>query len=463
MSNTLKHKISLTQNLKKNLIINNIFSSGTLGNINKENIGKKILYDLSSNYLNNYAIKSHPNKTCVNHSHKKIIIKEITNPNHNKKIFNNLNKAKFKKYPLKLNYKPSKSFKDLLEEEKLLNLNLRPNHTRKNTNTKIELFSTNSTLSFLNINIKDSNKDLLKPVKIKAVEEKKTNNKSNINKKFSATFIEHKIKQYIKFNSSIKNKKIGNNDISPNKSTKINIIKKNKTIDSFLSYKKNINKKRNLTYVIHENNNTNSTKDFYSIKEVNKKYTNSTTLLLDNISFSLNKNKIKNKINSKSKLIKKKEKNSKNNKTCSIKLTNNKKLNLCSLPNLLCNNYILNYNDKNKENAKKYKNRNSYQNLLEHKKKNKNFYKIKIINNKKIKKLFKNYKTFNRENKNIKTIKNSKSEEKISVNNNTNKKNDIKLKLDKIENNVKSLLNGFYSIYLNTKQNDKKIQNKKYI
>ena len=124
---------------------------------------------------------------------------------------------------------------------------------------------------------------------------------------------------------------------------------------------------------------------------------------------------------------------------------------MCSLPNLLCNNYIFNYNDKIKDNTNKYKNRNSYQSLLEHKKGKKNCNKIKIIDNKKIKKLFKNFKTFNRDKKNNKTIKNSKSEEKICLN--KNKTDNIKIKLDTIENNVKSLLNGFYSIYLNSQQN----------
>ena len=116
---------------------------------------------------------------------------------------------------------------------------------------------------------------------------------------------------------------------------------------------------------------------------------------------------------------------------------------------MLCNNYIINYNDKNNISTKKYKNRNSYQNLLEHKKRKKNFNKIKIIDNKKIKMIFKNFKTINRNNKDNKAIKNCKSEEKIILN-----KNDIEDKLKKIETNVKYLLNGFYSIYLNSKQNN---------
>ena len=430
-----------------------MLSLETLSNINKEKIGNKIFNDLSFNYLKNYTITSHPNNTCyVNHSHKKIVKNGNSNLNHNKKIFHNLSKVKFKKYPLKLNYKQSKSFKNLLDEEKLLNLNLRPNHARKNTNTKIELFSTNSTLSFLNV--KENNKEKGKSVKIKNM-----NAKSKIKKKFAATFIENKIRQYIKNNSSNKNHKVDKENISSYTKYKKNIIKKNKNHELYLSYNKKINKKRNSSYLIKEDKNkyTNSIKEFCNIS-INKNYTNSTNLLIDNISLSLNKSKIKNKnknrIHNKNKLIKN-DLVDKYNTTCSIntKNKNNRKLNLCSLPNLLCNNYIfkLNLNDKN-ENTKKYKNRNSFQNLLEHKKQNKNLNKIKIINNKKLKKLFKNFKTINRTCKDIKLIKNSKSEEKINSNKITE---DIKNKLNKIEYGVKSLLDGFYSIYLKSKQNDK--------
>ena len=443
MSNLiLKQKIESRQHSKKYSIKNkNIFSLDTIGSINKERTAKKILNDLSLNYLKNYTLSSYPNNTCVNHSHKKIIINQISKP-YNKKIFQNLSKAKFKKYPLKLNYKQSKSLKDLLEEEKLLNLNLRPNHTRKNTNTKIELFSTNSTLSFLNV--KDSNKDILKPTKMKTV---KDNSKiKEKDKKFSASFIENKIRQYIKNNSNNKNQKFWIEEISPNKSYKVNITKtnKNKSIECFSSYKKYINKKRNVSYGINENSNTNSIKEFYNIN-IKKTNTKSSNFLLDNISFSLNKNK--NRIKSKNKLIKKNP-NSKFNKTCSI--NNNKKLNLCSLPNLLCNNYIFNLNDKNKDSVKNYKNRNSYQNLLEHKRKNKNCNKIKIIDNKKIRKLFKNFKKINKDDKNNKRAKYSKSEEKINMNKIINN-NNIEDKLKKIENGVKSILSKFYSVYLNTK------------
>ena len=449
MSNLIRYKKESRQNLSKAFTINNMLSLETLSNINKEKIGNKIFNDLSFNYLKNYTITSHPNNTCyVNHSHKKIVNNGITKSNHNKKILHNLSKAKFKKYPLKLNYKQSKSFKNLLDEEKLLNLNLRPNHARKNTNTKIELFSTNSTLSFLNV--KENTKDIGKSVKIK-----NTNQKSKIKKKFAATFIENKIRQYIKNNSSNKNKKVDKENISSYTKYKKNIIKNNKSHELYLSYHKYINKKRNSSYINKDGKNkyTNSIKEFSNIS-INKNCTNSTNLLIDNISSSLNKSK--NKIHSKNKLIKK-DLVDKYNTTCTIntKNKNNRKLNLCSLPNLLCNNYIfkLNLNDKS-DNIKKYKNRNSFQNLLEQKKQNKNFNKIKIINNKKLKKLFKNFKTINRTFKDIKLMKNNHSEEKINANKNTEAGN-IKIKLSKIEYGVKSLLDGFYSIYLKSKQNEK--------
>ena len=448
MLNLIGHKKESRQKHTKTLAIKSMFSLDTLSSISKEKIGKKILNDLSFNYLKNYTITSYPSHTCVNHSHKKIIISEISKPNYNKKIFHNLNKSKLKKYPLKLNYKPSKSLKDLLDEEKLLNSNLRPNHSRKNTNTKIELFSTNSTLSFLNI--KDSYKDIGKSVKIK---NKNINDKSKIKKKFTATFIENKIKQYIKTNSSIKNKRADKDkeNISSNKKNKTNILKKNKSHDFCLSCNKYINKNKNYSFYIKENKNANSKKEFYHNSNNNKKYiTKSTNLLLENLSFSLNKSKNKNKCNNKNKIIKK-DSISKNT-TCSIN-NNNKK----SLPNLLSNNIIFNFNDKNKTKIEKYKIRNSYQNLLEHKKKNKNFNKIRIIDNKKIKKLFKNFKTINKVVKDVKSNKISKSEEKIIINKNIEIKEDINNKLNKIENDVKSLLNGFYSIYLKSQNNNKNI------
>ena len=63
---------------------------------------------------------------------------------------------------------------------------MRSSDKRKNTNTKIDLFSTNSTLSFLNI--KDNNKEIAKPVKIKCFD---YNNK--MRKIFSSNLIEKKI------------------------------------------------------------------------------------------------------------------------------------------------------------------------------------------------------------------------------------------------------------------------------
>ena len=434
MSNLLiKQKKDSAQNnskiiTKKN---KNIFSINALGSLNKGNIEKKNLKELSLNYFKNYTISSYPTNTCVNNNRKKIKMCEISKSYHKKKIFQNLNKAKFKKF------KQSNSLKDLIKDENILNLNLRPNHTRKNTNTKIELFSTNSTLSFLNI--KDSDKEKVKPVQIKYINEKNKNKEKD--EKFSATFIENKIRQYIKNNINIKNKKFDNNDISLKKSSKINIVKQNKSVDFFTTYKKHVNKNRNISFGIGENNNISINKFNIMVK---KRNTNSTNLLLDNISLSLNKNKKRTK--SKNKIINNVS-YSKNNKTCSF--NTNKKSNLSSLPNLLCNNFFFNFNDKNKENDKKYKNRNSYQNLLEHKRKNKNFDKIRIIDNKKIRKLFKNFKTINRSSKS-KLIKNSKSEEKICL----DKNKDIRDKLTIIEKRVKKILDGFYNLYLHTKHNE---------
>ena len=76
---------------------------------------------------------------------------------------------------------------------------------------------------------------------------KNINDKSKIKKKFTATFIENKIKQYIKTNSSIKNKRADKDkeNISSNKKNKTNILKKNKSHDFCLSCNKYINKNKN--------------------------------------------------------------------------------------------------------------------------------------------------------------------------------------------------------------------------
>ena len=449
MSKLIKKKIEFRLNNSKVSKIKNIFSLEPIESIIKKKTKKKIINDLSLNYLKNYTLSTYPIKTCVNHNHKKIQINEkIRANNSNKNILNNLsiNKRKYNKYPLKLNYKPSKSLKDLLEEEHLLNSNLRAIHTRNNT--KIELFSTNTTLSFLNI--KDSIKDVSNHNNIKTKNDNRNNKNNKNNKKFSATFIEKKIRQYIRSHS--KNKiKYTKNELSHVKNNKNNKIKKKKSHDFCLSYVKNINKNKNSSNTIKENENTNSLKELYNTK-IKRKNTHSTNLLLDNKSFSLNNNQINksniSKYNSKSKnkIIKK----GTNLNYQSYSINNKKKYNLSSLPNLLCN---INFNDKKKD-AIKYKNRNSYQNLLEHKKNNKNFHKIKIIDNKKLRNLFKNFKNIH---KGEKMIKISKSEEKIYTNqkieNNMNN-NYIENKLKTIENGVKSLLNGFYSIYLNSKVNN---------
>jgi hypothetical protein len=286
--------------------IKNLFSSNPLGSINKENIEKKIPNDLSLNFLKNYSTTSLMNKTCINHSHKKIIIKEKLRINNNRKLALNMNHHhnKLIKFPPKLNYKQSISLKNLGEEENKDNAPLRLSDKRKrkntNTNTKIELFSTNSTLSFLNI--KDNNKENSKPIKIKCLNF--NNNKVSTKKKFSATLIERKLIQKSKSNSKIKVKHIKNN-LSLDKNIKINLQKNhknnflkenifnnsNKSIEFGLTYMKPINKRRNLSIGINEssNSNTNSIKELYT-KKILQNNLNLSNMLFDNTSFSLNKN-----------------------------------------------------------------------------------------------------------------------------------------------------------------------------
>ena len=468
MSNNLKTKIESRQQSNKKLKNNKIFSSNTLGSINKETTEKKIFKDLSLNFLKNYSTTTLTNKTCANHNHKKIIIKEKSRLNNNRKIALNINNHnKYIKFPLKLNYKQSISLKNLGEEDNILNAPLRSSDKRKNTNTKIELFSTNSTLSFLNI--KDNNKDTSKPVKIKNFNCNKTK------KNFSSTFIERKIRQKTKSNNKIKIKHIKNN-LSLDKKSKTNLqkIKKqgtkdnnlfntsNKSIEFCLSYMKPINKRRNLSIGINENSNsnTNSIKDLYK-KKIKHSNLDSSNLLYDNVSFSLNKNR--NNVYpygqrrgcSFSKKIKL-------NTYCKNTINNNskKKFNLSSLPNLLCNNYmnmhnntmstndLFNFSNKNKKILKYNKNKSSYQNFFEQKNNSKNY--IKLNN--------KNYNSF-KSNLNINKMNINESdikkidEIKYNYDKHNNNKYNINEKLENIHFGIKSLLDGLYNIYLNANMN----------
>ena len=281
MSNQQKSKIELNHLMSnKKSKIKNLFPSNPLGSINKENIEKKIPNDLSLNFLKNYSTTSLITKTCINHSHKKIVIKEKLRVNNNRKIALNMNQHhnKLIKFPSKINYKQSISLKNLGEEENKNNAPLRLSDKRKNTNTKIELFSTNSTLSFLNI--KDNNKENSKPVKIKCF------NYNNNN-------IERKLIHKSKSNSKIKIKHIKNN-LSLDKKIKINLQKNhknnflkenifnnsNKSIEFGLTYMKPINKRRNLSIGINEssNSNTNSIKELYTkkLKQNNLRNSNKT-------------------------------------------------------------------------------------------------------------------------------------------------------------------------------------------
>ena len=451
MSIQAKTKIEFRQQSNKLIKNKHILSSNTLENINKEHTEKKLYKDLSLNFLKNYSTTSLTNKTCVNHSHKKIIVIDKSKLNKNKKFsFNLVNQNKLIKFPLKLNYNNSKqsiSLKNLAEEDNLFNPPLRSSDKRKNTNTKIELFSTNSTLSFLNI--KDNNKEISKPIKIKCM-----NNNIAKKKSFSKTFIQKRLKtksslkiklKHIQSNLSLdkninqKNKKIGLKDN--------NFTNSNKSLEFCLSYMKPINKRRNLSFGLNDNSNnsnTNSIKDLYN-KKIKQNNLDNSNLLFDNMSFSLNKNKtnefgfikgygnssnLNNKINF--------------NSSYKINTINNlqKKISLSSLPNLLCNNYmnmnnhtmpkndLFNTFDKSKK-FLKFKNKNKNKNQVEQK--NNNIYiKINNTNNNKGKGSSNNY-------------------NRIKVGNNSNHNIDEKLKI--IHFGIKSLLDGLYNIYINASNN----------
>ena len=452
MSIQLRTKIESRQQSNKKIKNKNIISSNTLESINKENTEKKLYKDLSLNFLKNYSTTSLTNKTCVNHSHKKIIVIDKSKLNKNKKFsFNLINQNKLIKFPLKLNYnnnKQSISLKNLAEEDNLLNPPLRSSDKRKNTNTKIELFSTNSTLSFLNI--KDNNKDMSGPIKIKC--------HNNITKKksFSSTFIQKKLKaksspkiklKHIKNNLSLDKK----NANQKNKKIQNNFNNSNKSIEFCLSYMKPINKRRNLSIGLNDNSNsnTNSTKDLYN-KKIKQSNLDNSKLLFDNMSFSLNKNKnnefgyikgygngyyLNNKINFNTMY-----------KVNTINNLSQKKINLSSLPNLLCNNYMNMHNhtmskidlhntiNKNKK-ILKYNN-NIKKNIVDQKN-NKNYIKINNINT----------------NKNKESNNNQHRPKERSNSNQFN----IEEKLNNIHFGIKSLLDGLYKIYINASNNGNNI------
>ena len=469
MSNQQKSKIELGNFMSnKKLKLKNIFSSNTLGSINKDNIEKKIFNELSHNFLKNYSTNSLTNKTCINHSHKKILIKEKLRVNNNRKINLNMNHHhnKLIRFPLKLNYKQSISLKNLGEEENINNAPLRLSDKRKNTNTKIELFSTNSTLSFLNI--KDNNKENSKPVKIKCFNYK--NNNISTKKKLSSTLIEKKVIQKSKSNNKIKIKHIKNN-LSLDKNYKINLQKNhknnflkdnifnnsNKSIEFGLTYMKPFNKRRNLSIGINDNSNsnTNSIKELYT-KKLKKNNLNSSNMIVDSMSYSLNKNQSHDNGNwyRRGFTFSKKINLNTYYKQNSINNNSKKKFNLSSLPNLLFNNYLnrnnytLSTNDlfNSKEKAQNitkynYKKKRSFQNLFETKKMNKNI-KLKKLNR-----------------KGYKTNLFLKKEEDTKTSNIENNDNIINNQLKHIHFGIKSLLDGLYSIYLNANKAKKINQN----
>ena len=319
---------------------------------------------------------------------------------------------------------------------------LRSSEKRKNSKTKIELFGANSTSSFLNI--KENNKELSKPIKIKC---------NNIikNKEISSSFIDKKLK--VKSASKIKIKHIKNN-LSLNKKNKIfskqnkkfkeNLFNNsNKSIEFCLSNMKPINKRRNLSIGLNENNNsnTNSIKELYN-KKTGHYNLDSSNLLYDNISFSLKKNQIKEfgylqgivpGYNTSNKI--------KFNTTYKLNTINNyskkSSINLSSLPNLLCNNYmnmqsqtviknnIININEQNKKILKDNKNKNK--NISEKKNLINNYIKFNYVNNHQNKD---NYNNYNR-------IKGGNNETNYNINE----------KLKNIHFGIKSLLDNLYKIY----------------
>ena len=474
MSNLLKSKIKIESRQQSNKKIRKqiIFSSNTLGTINKENTEKKILKDLSLKFLNHYSTTSLTNKTCANHNHKKIIIKEKPHINNSKKVINLNNHKKYLKFPLKINYKQSVSLKNLPEDENSSNVFMGSSYKRKNTNTKIELFSTNSTLSFLNQKDNNNNKETSKPIKIKCFNYNTNNNtKNNYKKNFYNSFIENKMKQKEKTNPTIKIKHIKNNKSMKNhKKLTLNQNKKmgfkehlfsvgNKSIEFCLSYMKPINKRRNLSLGLtdNSNSNTNSIKDLY-FRKMKKNNLDNSYFLFDNKSFSLNKN-----LNGDGESIHKgytftnKAKLNTYYQTNSINNISKKKFNMSSLPNLLCNNYmnmkINNYTMSTNE-GKTNNNQNSHKNIFEQmklKRQNKKFKNINFnfgYNNSKIKKI-KNYTKIE--------VKNSQKEK--NLNNNKKEKSVMNEKLESIHFGIKSLLDGLYNIYLNANSNTKNINN----
>ena len=334
---------------------------------------------------------------------------------------------------------------------------MRSSDKRKNTNTKIDLFSTNSTLSFLNI--KDNNKEIAKPVKIKCFD---YNNK--MKKIFSSNLIERKIRQKTRSDYKQKIKHIKNNFNLDKNSKKIskknqkysvkdnnNFNNSNKSIEFCISYMKPINKRRNLSLGIFENSNsnTNSIQDLYK-KKVKNNNLNSSNLLFDNLSFSQNKNNEfgYNKGRGSS-FSKKLNLNTYWKKTINKNNNSKTKFSLSSLPNLLCNNYLNKHNNtmskndifnNNKKNTiYNYNNKSSYKNLFEEKKCNKNH--IKLTN-----KIFNSYKN----NSIVNKINNNIKKEEITCENNKNSMNN---KLKNIHFGIKSLLDGLYTIYLNANNN----------
>ena len=303
----------------------------------KESSKKKIPKDLSSfcqsSFLNNYSTISLNTKCSTNNKKK---LKESKSKNKNNKnsfLFN----GKIKKYPMRLCYKATssvKNFRDYSNFPKLPKIhdnNISSNEISKNLTTKTDLFSTNSTLSIINVKDIDLKPHIMKINYLEKKLNKKQNklkmlneNKTNLEYKINNKYIKKKINKIIsKKNISrlICNKKLLNNS-------------ETKSIEKLPSTIKRHKKEFTLSF-INPNN-------FKNYKINNNKFTKK--VIPDNFFIS----------------IKKAEKSE--NKNIGVNNFNIKKLNLTTYNKPI--NYFSVNNGRSSLNKKKYK-LSSFQNLFD--------------------------------------------------------------------------------------------------
>ena len=433
----------------------------------KESSIKKIPNDLSSFYqssfLNNCSTTSLLTKSSTNNK-KKLKEKKSTNKNTKKNFLLN---EKVKKCPMRLYYKATssvKNFRDCNNFSKLPKIhgnNISSNEISKNFITKTDLFSTDSTLSIMNIKDIDlkphimkinylENKLNKKQTKLVALNENKINIEFNINNKFT--------------------KKKYNKITSKQKLPRLNCYKKelnnseNKNIDKMSSTVKSHKKEFSLSLI--------NTKYFKRYKINYNKITKKT--IPENFYISINnRKKSENKKTGINNFNIKKLNISTYNKTINYFSVNNGRRNssnkkhiLGSFPNLFENTINLNNSNKDLLNnkTKNYQNnflQNHDNNLKANINKNllnqfsNNFirskssgYKIKKVKNKYYKQ---NNKTIIEENKkNEITRENQDDVEGIECNKN----------LTDINNRLAVLLDKLYQIYLKSKNIQKKEVNK---